>query len=175
MGQDAVGVAGVYCNFKERDSQSPENLLAACWAQLAPQKLPETLVNMYRTHSPKNTRPNWDEIFKAFESCITQLRTTYLVIDALDECSENVRNALMVLFKPLPYRIRLLVTIRHIDEILREFRASPMVEIRASPSDLKKYIASRIESNRRLAGHVRDHASLIQDICDRVTTKADGM
>ncbi|KAI4262156.1 MAG: hypothetical protein L6R42_002664, partial [Xanthoria sp. 1 TBL-2021] len=43
MGQDTVGVAGVYCNFKERDSQSPENLLAACWAQLAPQKLPETL------------------------------------------------------------------------------------------------------------------------------------
>ncbi|KAL8758457.1 MAG: hypothetical protein Q9199_001475 [Rusavskia elegans] len=175
MGQDAVGVAGVYCNFKERDSQSPENLLAACCAQLAPQTLPETLVNLYRTHSAENTRPNWQEIFKAFESCITQSRTTYLIVDALDECSEYVRNALMVFFKTLPNPIRLLVTTRHMDEILREFRAFPMVEIRASPRDLRKYIASRIESNRRLAGHVRDQAFLAQDICDRVTTKADGI
>ncbi|KAI4257361.1 MAG: hypothetical protein L6R42_005724 [Xanthoria sp. 1 TBL-2021] len=173
--QDTVGVAGVYCNFKERDSQSQENLLAACCAQLAPQTLPETLVNLYRKHSAENTRPNREEIFKAFESCIAQLRTTYLVIDALDECSEDVRDTFIEFFKTLQNQIRLLVTTRHIDEILREFRASPMVEIRASPSDLKKYIASRIESNRRLAGHVRHHASLTQDICDRVTTKADGM
>lgn len=152
-----------------------ENLLAACCAQLAPQTLPETLVNLYRKHSAEKTRPNREEIFKAFESCVTQLRTTYLVIDALDECSEDVRDTLIEFFETLQKQIRLLVTTRPIDEILRQFRASPKVDIRARPSDLEKYIASRIESNRRLAGHVGDNASLTQDICDRVTTKADGM
>ena len=175
MGQDSVGVAGVYCNFKERDSQSPENLLAACCAQLAPQTLPETIIELHRTHSAKNTRPSRQENFKAFESCITQLRTTYLVVDAMDECSEDVRNTLMKYFRTLPNQIRLLVTTRHIDEILYEFRNSPRVEIRANPDDLKKYVASRIVSNHRLKSHVRDHASLLGDICDKVTTKADGM
>ena len=175
MGQDSVGVAGVYCNFKERDSQSPENLLAACCAQLAPQILPETMIDLHRKHSDKKTRPSKQEIFKAFESYLTQLRTTYLVVDAMDECSEDVRNTLMKFFRTLPGQIRLLVTTRHIDEILLQFRNSPRVEIRANPIDLKKYVASRIERNRRLESHVRDRASLLQDICDKVTTKADGM
>ena len=175
MGQDSVGVAGVYCNFKERDSQSSENLLAACCAQLAPQTLSETIIDMHRTHSAKNTRPNRQEIFGAFESCITQLRTAYLVVDAMDECTEEVRNTLMKYFRTLPEQIRLLVTTRHIDEILLNFRDSPRVEIRANPDDLKKYVASRIEDNRRLKSYVRDRASLLQDICDKVATKADGM
>ena len=175
MGQDSIGVAGVYCNFKERDSQSPENLLAACYAQLAPQTLPETIVELHRTHSAKKTRPSRHEIFEAFESCITQLGTTYLVVDAMDECSEDVRNTLMKYFRTLPEQIRLLVTTRHIDEILLNFRDSPRVEIRANPDDLKKYVASRIEDNRRLESYVRDRASLLQDICDKVTTNADGM
>ncbi|KAI4218157.1 MAG: hypothetical protein L6R36_009100 [Xanthoria steineri] len=174
-GQDSVGVAGVYCNFKERDSQSPENLLAACYAQLAPQTLPQTMIDLHRTHRTENTRPNRQEIFGALEHCITQLRTAYLVVDAVDECSEDVRNTLMKCFRSLPEQIRLLVTTRHIDEILLNFRDSPRVEIRANPDDLKKYVASRIESNRRLESHVRNHASLLQDICDKVTAKADGM
>ncbi|CAL8584152.1 hypothetical protein XPA_009757 [Xanthoria parietina] len=32
-----------------------------------------------------------------------------------------------------------------------------------------------LRDNRRLKSHVRDRASLLQDICDKVTTKADGM
>lgn len=133
------------------------------------------MIDLHRTHRTENTRPNRQEIFGALEHCITQLRTAYLVVDAVDECSEDVRNTLMKCFRSLPEQIRLLVTTRHIDEILLNFRDSPRVEIRANPDDLKKYVASRIESNRRLESHVRNHASLLQDICDRVTAKADGM
>ncbi|KAL8877179.1 MAG: hypothetical protein Q9198_004759, partial [Flavoplaca austrocitrina] len=50
-----------------------------------------------------------------------------------------------------------------------------MIEIRASVSDLKKYVASRIRRNRRLSGYVRSNGPLKQDICDRVASKAEGM
>lgn len=103
------------------------------------------------------------------------LDTVYLVIDALDECSEDVINVLLKYFKILPSNIRLLVTTRHNDEIIREFRHSSMVEIRASPSDLRRFIISSIASNRRLADYVRNHASLEQEISERVVTKANGM
>ena len=175
VGHDVVGVAGLYCNFKERDAQTPENLLAACCAQWAPQTLPDVFDNLYSTHNAAKTRPRWQEIYKVFEGCITELRTTYLIIDALDECSQESRTALLELFKILPSNVSLMVLTRHIDEIVQEFRAFPMVEIRASLGDLKKYTTSRIKSNRRLWGHVRDDASLQQTISDRVASKADGM
>ncbi|KAL8670309.1 MAG: hypothetical protein Q9168_005140 [Polycauliona sp. 1 TL-2023] len=175
MGQDTVGIAVVYCNFKERDSQTPQNILGACCAQLAPKSLPEIIIGMYKSQRNANTRPTWQEVYKVFESCVAGFSTAYLVVDALDECSVDVRNALMPFFKTLPSQIRLLVTTRHIDDILCEFRVSPMIEIRASHGDLEKYIVSRIEKNPRLAGHIGQQPSLSQDICGKVAAKADGI
>ncbi|KAI4120703.1 MAG: hypothetical protein LQ338_006827 [Usnochroma carphineum] len=178
MKHDSVGVAAVYCNFKERDQQSPKNLLAGCCAQLvqhSQKPLSEVLNDVYNTHNSRRTRPEWEDIARVFNDSITNLDTVYLVVDALDECSEDARKVLLKYFKALPANTRLLVTTRHVDEITREFRDSPKVEIHAHSSDLKKYITSRIASNRRLEGYVRNDSSLEPYICDRVTAKADGM
>ncbi|KAL8721440.1 MAG: hypothetical protein Q9225_001885 [Loekoesia sp. 1 TL-2023] len=175
---DSVGVAAIYCNFKHSSLQTPENLLAGLCAQLIQQSLKpisNILDNLYNIHSRSMTRPKWKDIVQIFEDHVTNLDTVYLVIDALDECSEDVRKVLLRYFEILPSNIRLLLTTRHIDEITREFRDDPMVEIRASPSDLKRFVTSSIASNRRLADHVRNQASLEQEICERVITKADGM
>lgn len=171
--QESVGVTAIYCNFKERDLQSPENLLAGCCAQLCQRRLPETLTSLHRIHQVQKTRPGWKEIAGIFEDLIRSHETVYMVVDALDECSENVRNILLARFKSLSSNVRLLVTSRHIGEITQHFDA--FREIRASPSDLGKYILSRISDDPRLAGYVRNHTSLRQDICDGIVSKADSM
>ncbi len=173
--QHSVGVAAIYCNFKERNSQTPENLVAGWCTQLIKQTLPESLVDIHQTHSTQKTRPTRKEVVQIFEEIFQRLDTAYLVVDALDECSEDVRDFLLNFFETLPSNTRLLVTTRHIDEITREFRTSPMVEIRASLSDLKKYAASRFGSIRKLSGLIRDHAPLEQDMCNGVASKAEGM
>ncbi|KAL8854084.1 MAG: hypothetical protein Q9221_001207, partial [Calogaya cf. arnoldii] len=173
--QKSVGVAAIYCNFKERVSQTPENLLAGFSVQLVRQTLPESLVKFHRMHSAQKTRPTWKEMIQIFEDIVTELDIAYLIVDALDECSEDVRDLLLTFFETLPSNIRLMVTTRHNDEITYGFRTSPMIEIRASVGDLKKYVASRVRSNRRLSGYVRSNVSLEQDICDTVASKADGM
>ncbi|KAL9636847.1 MAG: hypothetical protein Q9204_002101 [Flavoplaca sp. TL-2023a] len=173
--QKSVGVAAIYCNFKERKSQSPKNLLAGCSAQLVQQTLPESLVESHRMHSAQKTRPTWKEIIQIFEDIVTKLDIAYLIVDALDECSEDVRDLLLSFFKTLPSNTRLMVTTRHVDEITYGLRTSPMIEIRASVSDLEKYVASRIRRNRRLSGYVRSNGPLKQDICERVASKAEGM
>ncbi|KAL9629418.1 MAG: hypothetical protein Q9204_005283, partial [Flavoplaca sp. TL-2023a] len=175
---DAIGVAAIYCNFNERDQQKPESLLAACCVQLIqPSRNPlrEVLTDVYRKHDSGKTRPAWEDIVRVFEDSTKTHDAIYLVVDALDECSENTRQILLEYFKILPVNTRLLVTTRHIDEITREFIDSPKVEIRADPSDLKRYIASRIAGNRRLEGYVRDALSLKEHIYDKVIAKADGM
>ena len=178
MKHDSIGMAVIYCNFNERDQQKPENLLAACCVQLiqpSRNPLPEVLTDVYRKHDSGTTRPVWEDIVRVFEDSTKNLSTVYLVIDALDECSDDTRQILLNYVKVLPANTRLLVTTRHIDEITREFIDSPKVEIRADPYDLKKYVASRIAGNRRLEGYIRDASSLKAHIYDRVIAKADGM
>ncbi|KAL8724038.1 MAG: hypothetical protein Q9166_008162, partial [cf. Caloplaca sp. 2 TL-2023] len=174
--QDSIGVAVIYCNFKDKDIQSSENLLASLCAQLQGVKspLPEVLVNSYRTHKSNRTRPSWTEISQVFKDVANKLGVVYLVVDALDECSEEARNILLAHFKALPPNARLLVTTRYIKDITLQFQNGPMMDIRANPIDLERYIRSRIVKNRRLASHVRDHPTLEQDVLDRVTEKADG-
>ncbi|KAL8916883.1 MAG: hypothetical protein Q9208_008285 [Pyrenodesmia sp. 3 TL-2023] len=173
--QEPVGVAAVYCNFKERNSQSPENLLAGCCAQLVRQTLPQTLVSVHRIRIEEKTRPTWKEVVQIFEDSVTRLDIAYLVVDALDEGSEDVRNVVLPYLTALPSNVRLLVTTRHIDWISHEFGTSPMVKIRANIGDLRTYVTSRIRSNRRLSSHVRGNASLERDICEKVAFNADGM
>ncbi|KAL8994017.1 MAG: hypothetical protein Q9188_007184 [Gyalolechia gomerana] len=174
----SIGVAAIYCNFKERDQQSPENLLAGCCVQLiqpSRNPFPEVFTDVYRKHDSGRTRPVWEDIVRIFEDSIKNLDTVYLVVDALDECSEDARKKLLDYFKSLPANIKLLVTTRHIAQITREFYDSPKVEIRADPIDLRKYITTRIAGNRKLEGYVLDDTSLKTHIRDKVTTKADKM
>ena len=175
MDHDSVGVVAIYCNFKEQDLQTPENLLASCCVQLCQHRLPNVLITLHRIHNPRKTRPMWNEIIRIFEDCLTSHDTVYIIVDALDECSNDVRSVLLTYFKTPPSNVRLLVTTRHVSEIVQNFHASSAIEIRASSSDLRKYISSKITDNSRLAEYIKDQPSLEQIICDEIASKADGM
>lgn len=180
---DPVGVAALYCNFKEREIQSPHNLLAAACAQLiqgSMQSLPKGLMSLHKRHCEKNTsepktRPSWEEINEIFDSVAEGYQHIYIVVDAIDECSEQVRNVVIPGLKALPDNVSILITTRPINEITRSFPLGPKLEIRANDLDLTKYIRSRIASNPRLAHHVQGQSTLEQDICTQIKAKADGM
>ncbi|KAL8918574.1 MAG: hypothetical protein Q9172_005364 [Xanthocarpia lactea] len=175
--QPAVGVAAVYCNFKEHEMQSLENLLASLCIQLiqATLPLPETLTNAYCTHREKGTKLSMEDILQTFEEVLKPFGTVYLVIDALDECLEQARSRLILHLKAFSPRIRLLVTTRFIDGILGEFRNDTRLEIRANPEDLRRYIRLRIEGSSRLARQLQGMTALAHEICDGIIAKADGM
>ncbi|KAI4245553.1 MAG: hypothetical protein LQ352_006542, partial [Teloschistes flavicans] len=167
-----IGVAAVYCNFKDREQQSLENLLASVCVQLLQESssLPGKLMDLYETHYSKGTRPGLQEILLVFEVAVNAVGLVYLVVDALDECMEEVRNELISKMKATPVNLQLLVTTRYIDSILSHFTASLQLEIRANNADLDSYIRSKIQ---RLP--VRVQAEFADEICHSIITKADGM
>ena len=165
----------IYCNFKDRPLQSPENLLAGCCTQIISDQLPTCLTSLYDTTRRQGTNPTWKDITGVFEHCVASYDTIYIVLDALDECSDDVRSALLAFWKALPPKVRLLITTRHIFDIMQEFRSFPKIEIRASPSDLQRYTSSRIARSATLAQMVKYHASLEQQVCDKIVSAADGM
>ena len=175
---DAAGVTAIYCNFKERDVQTPHNLLAGACAQLiqnSMQPLPDALMSLYKRHNTSNTRPSWEEINRIFHDVARSHHEVCVVVDAIDECSEQVRNDIVLGLKALPDTTRILITTRPIHEITRLFPGSPKLEIRATEFDLTKYITTRIANNPRLARHVQSNTTLEQEICTQVILKADGM
>lgn len=132
-----VGVAAAYCNFKEVDMQNPSNLLSGLCRQLIinDQPFPETLANLYRAHQERKTRPVLKEVMDVFDEVLKSLKATYLIVDALDECSSEVRDILVQELKATQPMTSLLVTTRPIDSITRKFSENVTIDIRASDSD----------------------------------------
>ncbi|KAL8708822.1 MAG: hypothetical protein Q9220_006383 [cf. Caloplaca sp. 1 TL-2023] len=177
MGVPPVGVAAIFFNFKERGIHTTEDLLAALCVQLMQHlgHLPQQLIDLHHTCSSVGARPTIQDILAIFKDIISLLDKAYVVLDALDESSEIVRRLLLQNLKKSGSQVRLLITTRHVDEIIREFPNSARTEIRASCNDLERYISSRIASNNRLARFVQQPSALAQNICKSVISSADGM
>ncbi|KAL8931112.1 MAG: hypothetical protein Q9208_000216 [Pyrenodesmia sp. 3 TL-2023] len=170
----SYSVAAAYCNFKEREIQNPENLLAGLCVQVIDDSkpLPETLVQLHGDYTSKRTRPSLKDVLDVFNEAVKHFETTYLIVDALDECLPEVRSVILQELESLRPRVRLLVTTRPpIDHIAEKVA----IEIRASHGDLEKYIQSRIANSSRLSSLLQGRTRLSRDVCNNVIDKASGM
>jgi Cdc6-like AAA superfamily ATPase len=171
------GVAVAYCRYKEQDRQSPMALLSSLLAQLA-LDLPEistSLLKRYRGESGGNrAQLSRKEIDSALDSAMSCYDYTFIVIDAIDECSagttrETLLSSLLVLQKR--FDIRFLVTGRpHLD--LNVFSHAQPLEIRATKEDICRYLDGRM---LELPAIVRENRSLQRRIATHIASLVDGM
>jgi hypothetical protein len=68
--ESSVGIAYLYCNFRQRDEQKAEGLLASLLKQLSQEQpsLPDIVKTLYYHHKKKQTRPSFDEISRSLQS-----------------------------------------------------------------------------------------------------------
>ncbi|OBT38813.1 hypothetical protein VE00_10966 [Pseudogymnoascus sp. WSF 3629] len=147
---DNVGVAYIYCNYKRRETQSTTNLLAAILKQLV-QECPlygEPVATLHKQHADRRTRPPLDEIRAALNSVVNSYSKAYIIIDALDECtdSDGTRSELLTILRNLQTATNtsLMATSRFVTRIEQSFQGSPMLEIRASDADVKRFVAGKM-------------------------------
>ena len=101
----------------------------------------------------------------------------FIVVDALDECSEtdgNRENFMTELLK-LPPKTRLLVTSRHIASIESKIKGDSFVEIRADDDDVKSFLQNYISQHRELAALIKRRDCLEDKIVNTVLSKSKGM
>ena len=74
-----VGVACVYCNFKERNVQTPSNLIAALWRQIAVNRdsLADEVQDLHNICSVSGIRPNLSEISKILRAEVDRYDRCY--------------------------------------------------------------------------------------------------
>jgi fungal STAND N-terminal Goodbye domain/NACHT domain len=149
--KDSTGLAYIYCNYKSYGNLRAADLLAAILKQLVRgcKSLPETISTLYQDHEERGTKALLDEISGACSQVCKTFSKVYIVVDALDECSnhDGTRCKLLKKLRDLQqhFNVRLLVTSRPDPQIQAEFETSLQCQIEASDADVKHYVTSRID------------------------------
>ena len=101
----------------------------------------------------------------------------FVVVDALDECSEtdNNRKIFMTELLKLPANTRLLVTSRHIASIESKMKGDSHVEVRADNKDVRSFLQNYFTQHEEFTALVSKRDCLRDEILDTVVSKSKGM
>ncbi|KAF7347221.1 Ankyrin repeat-containing protein [Mycena venus] len=175
---DGIGVACIYLNHKESETQSLTNLLAGIWRQLVLHKcIPDVVENLYERHRERQTRPSLDDFVGTVNFAVAQYSKVHLVVDALDEYPEVQRNLLLEYLATMGCGVNLMITSRpHIslDGSFPNFKMQTL-EIRATEDDIRKYTHVHILRSPRLSKHARARPELCDEIETKIISNVQGM
>lgn len=169
-------LAYIYCIYKEKDEQTDVNLISSVLQQLIQSHgfISDQLSLLYNHHVKRQTRPSLVEWSDLLQSEVRRHSRTYIIVDALDECSEGARDIFLDEIRKLP-NANLLVTSRPNLIIEHDFEGTASIEIRASEEDVRKYLECRISKERRLLRHVKEDPTLLDTIASTIVERAKGM
>lgn len=144
-----VGIAYIYCNYRQQDKQKTYDLLASLLRQLSQARspLPEIVALLHDKHKHGSTKPSLEEMSEALHSVAALYWDVYIVADALDECETPGTRArfLSELFSLRDrHRVNILVTSRLISEITEQFKSGQFFEISASAEDIYCYLEAQL-------------------------------
>ncbi|KAI9854336.1 MAG: hypothetical protein M1813_001290 [Trichoglossum hirsutum] len=173
-----IGIAYLYCNFRQQEEQKAEDLLASLLKQLSQgqSSLPDSVRALYAQHKQKRTRPLFDEIARALQFVATIYSRVFIVIDALDECqvTDGCRSRFLSEIFNLQVKCgaSVFATSRFIPEITEKFNGSTSLEIRASNEDVRKYLKGHMS---QLPSFVSRNVDLQEEIMTEIVQAVDGM
>jgi hypothetical protein len=174
-----TGTAYVYFSYKDAEIQTPTNIVASILQQLITLRSDYLvdLKDLYTKHKKENTRPSLSDMMLLLQSVVFSFSKVFLVIDALDECSDadDVRSILLRELKKLQSRLCLLVMSRPIPDMEFMLEGAVRVTIEPSMTDIENYLQQRLEGTRSMQKHLADEPSLRDTIISRITQKIKGM
>lgn len=145
-----IAVICLYLNYKRSEEQDSTNLIAAILKQLLQQLagLPQAAADLFDLHKPRSTRPSLPELLGLISSVLDEFPLVYLVVDALDECSnhDGTRSILLSSIRSWQQNkpVRCLVTSRLIGDIMEAFKEERTLEVRASDADVERYLDGHV-------------------------------
>lgn len=177
-GDRNVSIAYVYCNYKRQKEQTIYHLMVSLLKQLIQQQpyLPASASILFSQHAGKKTRPSLDEISSALRAVLQGLVRVYIVMDALDECSDKDKTRSMLLKEIAKLQVQrnicFFATSRFVPNITAEFRGVVTLEIRATDEDVRLYLDDHMSE---LPACVARNQALQEMIQAEIVKSAAGM
>ncbi|KAJ7637982.1 hypothetical protein DFH06DRAFT_1002097, partial [Mycena polygramma] len=170
------GIAYFYFDFRDEKKQLLENMFRSIIMQLSEQSpTPYFVLDEQFESCQGQMLPAYNDLLVMLDAVLTQFTCAYIVLDALDECSEPDRlvefiSTLRGWAKP----VHLLVT----SQPRTIFLESPVfdgalvvvLEPKKTHTDIMQFVASELELNSKLK-HIRK----VKDAAPKIVNKSNGM
>lgn len=137
--------------------------------------VPDSLQALYERHCDYKTSPALREIAEALKTTVASHTKTFLIVDGLDECSDEIRWSLVEQLQDFRSTVYIMLTSRFLDHIEEELEDFEQAKIEAHKSDIELFIDRQIRKNRNLQRVVRKNPALRDDIKEGVINTAENM
>jgi Cdc6-like AAA superfamily ATPase len=173
---EKAAVVCLYLEYERMQEQSLQSLLAAILRQLVHQcpELPRSVTELHTTHTTNRSQPLLDEISSVLVDVIRKFPGVFLVVDALDECSEDTARDLLSNLRDHQRStgMKLLATSRPTIDFSEFFEEYESMEIKALEHDVKAVLDTLIIKLPKL---VREDKNLQFKIKNSIVEAVDGM
>lgn len=139
---------------------------------------PAEVTALYETHKKYQTRPSFSECSTLLQSVVTAFSKVFIVIDALDECTEsgNTKKSIIDATKSLLSKeAHIMVTSRKLPRIESLCKEWLQVEIMAKDRDIIQYLEAHIEDEGELGNVIQEHPEKRDSIITTIVQKSQGM
>ncbi|KAL8906512.1 MAG: hypothetical protein Q9207_001998 [Kuettlingeria erythrocarpa] len=171
-----IGVAVVYISYNDPE-QTLHNLTTSLLKQLVQEQeeVPNRLRELYERHYQQNSTPTPEEISEVTRIIIDAYDNVFFVVDALDECSDEIRWGLLEFLRQFQSSAQIMITSRSLDSIGEELEGFELIEIKAHRSDIELFIDDQIQKNKNLRKVIQKSSTMRADIKKRVVETAQHM
>lgn len=190
--EDNIAVAFIYCNYKDRESQTDLNLFSSLVKQLALQRkeMPSDIRDLYHEHHDSHKPLSSEEALHLLLRFSNLFRKCFVLVDALDEYlnegsdeSHTPEVRLIARLQKIQQEkkdensFKLFITSRENHFIADQLQGCDQLDIRAVDSDIESYLRARVidDTKFRFAKDVRNDPTLCNQIVAELIKKAEGM
>ncbi|KAK3333052.1 ankyrin repeat-containing domain protein [Cercophora scortea] len=165
-----------YFDYLKASEQHPDAIAAAILRQLIEHlpAMPREVQQLYDQCERFKQRPGVNALLRIAKSLVVNVRPTFIIIDAMDECDEDYRNGIFTILESLQAAgVHVFVTARpHIEYL--EYPENGL-EIQAHEEDIRRLFQFRLQSKGNGAMRRIMTASVQEEIVSAIVAKADGM
>jgi hypothetical protein len=169
----------LYLTKHDKGEQTSSQLLANLTRQLIEQSkhVSPELLSWYNRHLDTATRPLANEYMNIIMDVSTGFERIYIVIDGLDECTEQIRFDLLRTVNEVMHKTScwLLVSSRRIDAVGVGLKNPLVLNVQARPEDVELYLWRCVWQMASLQGSVARHTDIMAKIIEAIIAKASGM
>ncbi|CAI7620936.1 unnamed protein product [Penicillium pancosmium] len=172
-----VGIAYIFCNFRQQEQQTIHNLIASLLRQLAKNQHFELAEKLYNRFVKENKRPSFEDLLTTLHNTIAMYSRVIILVDALDEYQANEDRGRFLkdvfhLRSHTETTCSIFATSRYNQLIEELFEKAPRRIIRAQEEDVRKYLDMRIKG---FQSKTLNDISLEEEVKVKITGAADGI
>ncbi|KAF6812719.1 hypothetical protein CSOJ01_05015 [Colletotrichum sojae] len=182
---DRVAFVYVYFDYRRQHEQTLSNTLSSLLQQLL--QIRDAVSNesrdLHKDCKATRLNPSDEDYLRILKSEMAAFRTVYMVVDALDECLDDIQtrtlNGFMRACRELPQQVQMLFTSRNLVKFDKLVEPDDKLEIVADDHDIKAYLVKFIKShndlNRVVELGVSENASFRENTLVTIVKKSQGM